>query len=135
MLYLDTSALAKLVTREAESPALQTYLAEREQTPWVTVALARAELIRAAYRTGAPQAIQDARTVLATLDILALTDRLLDEAGTLPPPELRTLDAIHLAGARMIGAKLEAVLTYDGRMYDAARAAGLPVARPGRRES
>jgi predicted nucleic acid-binding protein len=131
VLYLDTSALAKLVTREAESAALQAYLAERSEAPWVTVGLTRTELLRAAYRTGAPQTVDDARTVLATLDVMVLTDRLLDDAGTLPPAELATLDAIHLAGAKMVGPGLEAVVTYDGRMYDAARAAGLPVARPG----
>ena len=53
MLYLDTSALAKLVTREVESAALQPYLAERSEVPWVTVGLTRTELLRAAYRTGA----------------------------------------------------------------------------------
>jgi predicted nucleic acid-binding protein len=107
VLYLDTSALAKLVTREVQSAVLQAYLAERSEVPWVTVGLTRTELLRAAYRTGAPQTVDDARTVLATLD------------------------AIHLAGAKMVGPGLEAVVTYDGRMYDAARAAGLPVARPG----
>jgi uncharacterized protein len=131
VLYLDTSALAKLVTRETESVALQGYLAERPDIRWVTSGLTRAELLRAAFRSGVAQAVADARTVLATLDVLALTDRLLDQAGLMPPAELRTLDAIHLAAAKTVGPHLTAVVTYDARMVDAARQAGLPVARPG----
>lgn len=68
---------------------------------------------------------------VATLDVIALTERFLGDAGTLPPAELRALDAVRLAGAKMVGPRLEAVVAYDGRMYDAARAAGLPVARLG----
>jgi predicted nucleic acid-binding protein len=131
MLYLDTSALVKLVTREAESVALQSYLADRSDVRWLTSGLTRAELLRAAFRSGVAQAVDDARTVLATLDILTLTDRLLDQAGVMPPAELRTLDAIHLAAAKTVGPQLTAVVTYDARMVDAARQAGLPVARPG----
>jgi uncharacterized protein len=131
VLYLDTSALVKLVTREAESIALQSYLAERSDVRWLTSGLTRPELLRAAFRSGVAQAVDDARTVLATLDILALTDRLLDQAGVVLPAELRTLDAIHLAAAKMVGPQLMAVVTYDARMVDAARQAGLPVARPG----
>lgn len=131
MLYLDTSALVKLVTREAESIALQSYLAERPDSRWVTSGLTRAELLRAVYRSGVAQALDDARTVLATLDILALTDRQLDQAGVLPPAGLRTLDAIHLVAAKTVGPTLTAVVTYDARMFEAARQAGLPVARPG----
>ena len=134
MLYLDASALAKLVTQEAESSALRAYLLPRSDVTWVTVALTRAELVRAAFCTGEPAAVEDARNVLSTLDILELTDRLLDSAGTLPPAELRTLDSIHLTAAKVVGPRLEALVTYDNRMYDAARAAGLPAARPGARE-
>jgi predicted nucleic acid-binding protein len=131
VLYLDTSALVKLVTRETESIALQSYLAERSDVRWLTSGLTRAELLRAAFRSGVAKVVDDARTVLATLDILALTDRLLDQAGLVPPAELRTLDAIHLAAAKTVGPQLTAVVTYDARMVDAARQAGLPVARPG----
>ena len=131
MLYLDTSALVKQVTREAESIALQSYLAERSDVRWLTSGLTRAELLRAAFRSGVAQAVDDARTVLATLGILALNDRLLDQAGVMPPAQLRTLDAIHLTAAKTVGPQLTAVVTYDAGMVDAARQAGLPVARPG----
>lgn len=44
---------------------------------------------------------------------------------------VRTLDAIHVASAEVLGSELTALVTYDIRMADAARASGLPVATPG----
>jgi predicted nucleic acid-binding protein len=43
---------------------------------------------------------------------------------------LRTLDAIHLATAMAVGDDLEAIVTYDERMVDAARLMGLSTATP-----
>jgi predicted nucleic acid-binding protein len=53
-----------------------------------------------------------------------------DEAGIMSPPELRSLDAIHLASARTLGRKLEALVTYDQRLAGAAAWHGLPVVSP-----
>jgi len=50
-------------------------------------------------------------------------------AGLLPMPYLRTLDALHLEAAMRLD--VEAVLTYDHRLGEAARAAGLDVIAPG----
>jgi predicted nucleic acid-binding protein len=47
------------------------------------------------------------------------------------PPALRTLDAIHVASAAAMESDLEALVTYDRRMVEAGRLAGLPVASPG----
>ncbi|WP_280482861.1 PIN domain-containing protein [Nocardia cyriacigeorgica] len=47
MLYLDTSALVKLVHPEAETDALLRWLEERPDQPWVASALVEAELVRA----------------------------------------------------------------------------------------
>ena len=44
--------------------------------------------------------------------------------------ELRSLDAIHLASARTLGRKLEAVVTYDQRLASAAAWYGMPVVSP-----
>jgi hypothetical protein len=49
----------------------------------------------------------------------------------LDPPALRTLDAIHLASALMLGTDCEGVITYDTRMQQAARDAGLSIVAPG----
>ena len=46
-LYLDTSALVKLVVDEHESAALESYLAEYSADMRFTAALARTELLRA----------------------------------------------------------------------------------------
>lgn len=46
------------------------------------------------------------------------------------PADLRSLDAIHLATARQLGATLQRVVTYDVRMADAARAIGWSVSSP-----
>jgi predicted nucleic acid-binding protein len=47
------------------------------------------------------------------------------------PTELRSLDAIHLASARQLGAAVKRIVTYDDRMADAADALGWNVAAPG----
>jgi uncharacterized protein len=44
---------------------------------------------------------------------------------------MRTLDAIHLAAALEIVLELEAFVTYDQRLADAAAAAGIPTVAPG----
>lgn len=130
MIYLDSSALVKLVVNEPESPALRRYLRDNHEQNWFTAALSRTELIRAVARFGGPGAVEHARSVLAGLDIVALTNRLLDAAASLPPVELHTLDAVHLAAAQTAGDRLVAVVTYDARMSAAAAEIGLRVLAP-----
>jgi len=61
---------------------------------------------------------------------MVLTDRVRSIASTLAPPELRALDAIHLASALALGRDLAAVVTYDVRMQHAARRCQLRVMAP-----
>ena len=129
-LYLDTSALVKLVQVEAESAALRRYLRRCSGDLRVTSALARIELVRA-VSGGGPDAKAHARRVLSRLHILEVGRDVLDDAADLAPGSvLRSLDAIHLASARQIGAELRAVLTYDVRMAGAATGLGLVAAAP-----
>jgi predicted nucleic acid-binding protein len=129
-LYLDSSAVVKLVKREAESNPLRRFLRKHGNDRRVTSALARVEVVRA-VAGGGPTAVAHARRQLARLDLISLYAPLLDDAATLSPASLpRSLDAIHLAAARSIGAGLRAVITYDQRMNDAARALGLVVEAP-----
>ena len=61
-----------------------------------------------------------------------MTDRtaiLMDLAGRVDPVELRSLDAIHLASAFDLGDELEAMLTDDDRLAEAAN--GITVVTPG----
>ena len=127
MLYADTSALAKLVLSEPESEALRGYM--RERGPFVSSALATTELIRAARRLRLGLEAQ-AEQLLTTLVLIDVDRDVLQTASTVAPPEVRTLDAIHIASALALGRELEAVLTYDVRMAEAARAAGLRVVAP-----
>jgi predicted nucleic acid-binding protein len=127
VVYLDSSALVKLVVAERESPALRRYL--RRQPVRASCALARVEVVRAVRPHGAP-AITRARQLLRRLDLIQLDDELLDAAATLDRGVLRSLDAIHLAAARTLGDELSAVVTYDERMTTAAGLAGLVVDAP-----
>lgn len=129
-LYLDSSALVKLVKREAESDALTRFLAQHRSSERVTSALSRVEVVRA-VACGGPAAIAHARRQLARTEQIVLTVTLLDDAATLLHDSiLRSLDAVHLAAARSIGSDLRAVVTYDRRMEDAAAAVGLPTEVP-----
>jgi hypothetical protein len=127
--YVDTSALVKLVVEEIETPALQRFIANHDSADFVTSALTRAELLRAAHRRNAAT-LHKAREVLDAIAEITLTQSLLESAGILEPPALRTLDAIHLATALELGTSLAAFVGYDARLLAAAEHAGLSVARP-----
>ena len=128
-LYVDTSALVKLIVIEPESSALRSYLGQLPFDSQFTSALAGTELIRALARHGSIEAVAHARRVLAKLDLVPLNNKLLDTAATLMPPELRTLDAINLAAART-APELRAMVTYDSRLAEAAANAGIAVVGP-----
>ena len=127
MVYLDSSALVKLVIAEPESPALRRYL--RREPERASCALARVEVLRA-VRLHGPAAITRARRVLHRLSIVRIDDTLLDAAAALDGGVLRSLDAIHLAAAQVFDDELTAVVTYDRRMRDAAERLALPVTAP-----
>jgi predicted nucleic acid-binding protein len=128
--YIDSSALVKLVVREPESASLRTYL--RTRRPWVSSALARTEVRRALLPLG-DSFVEAGSMVLARCDLVHVSNRVLDAAGTLPPDEIRSLDAIHLETTRSLGGDLGVIVTYDERMIAAASVLGLKIAHPGRR--
>jgi predicted nucleic acid-binding protein len=130
VIYLDTSAVAKLVVEEAESAQLAAWLDSRPDAPLVTSTLTRVELLRAARRRGGPT-VPRAVALLAELAVVPLGDPVVETAALLDPAELRTLAALHTATAALLGADMCALVTYDARMAAAAGAAGLPVASPG----
>lgn len=129
-LYLDASAVVKLVQVEAESTALRRYLRKHRADEAVTSALSRVEVVRAVLAAG-PAAVAKARRQLARLHLVPLDRSLLDDAGVLDGGlVLRSLDAVHLAAAKRLGPELRAVVTYDHRMSAAATSLGIPVATP-----
>jgi len=130
LVYLDSSALVKLVVREAASDALRVWVAAHPAA--VTSALAVTEVRRAISRLSPRRGLSDrARLVLDGVALLAVDQDVLERAARLAPKELRTLDAIHIASALSLGADLLAFVTYDDRQRDAARKAGLPLVGPG----
>ena len=126
-LYLDSSAIVKLAVAEPESAALRQYL--RRRKPLVTSALARTEVARALLPLGLT-AVRRGLEALSRLDLIRVSDRVLADAGTMMPAELRSLDAIHLATMQQLGAGLARVVTYDDRMSEAAAAMGRSVVAP-----
>lgn len=129
-IYLDSSALVKLVQREAESGALRRFLRRHRDDRFATSTLARVEVVRAVL-TGGPNAVASARRQLSRLDQISLDTDLLDRASTLTVEgPIRSLDAIHLTAAQVIGAELRAVVTYDERMAIVASNLGLVVEAP-----
>lgn len=127
MLYLDSSALVKLVVAEPESAALRRFL--RTDPERASCALARVEVVRAVRPHGAT-ATSRARQLLRRLDLIQLDDELLAGAAALDGVVLRSLDAIHLAAAQTLGDDLAAIVTYDERMTRAAEQLGLLVHAP-----
>ncbi len=125
-LYLDTSAALKLVLDEPESAALVAHL-DRQRPELLACWLLETELRRAAVREPAltQTAVSDLLTGVALHGTPASLFR---EAGLLPGPHLRSLDALHLAAALRLG--VDRLLTYDGRMASAARELGLAVLAP-----
>ncbi len=129
-LYLDSSALVKLVQRERESAALRRYLRRHRDDLRVTSALARVEVVRAVLEGGAA-AVGHARRVLDRVHQIAVDRDLIDEAATIAPGAmLRSLDAIHLVAARSVGPDLRAIVTYDRRLKTAAGALSIAVVDP-----
>lgn len=125
--YLDTSAMAKLVRAEAETPVLRAWLEGRH---WVLSDLHRTELRRSAGRTG-PATVARAERLLAEAEVLRLDPGAFDDAGRMAPDDLRSLDALHIAAARLLGPDLAGIVAYDRRLADAAHATGIPVEAPG----
>ena len=128
MIYVDSSAMVKLILAEPESAALRKYVAVETLA---SSAILRTELPRAVARREPAKSVAAAR-LLDRVALLAADEPLLDSAARLGPPSLRSLDAIHLATALELLDELTAFVAYDDRLLDAASALGLPVVSPGR---
>lgn len=87
------------------------------------------EAIRACTRYGDRYA-KDARAWLEGVALLPLDDAVLDEATSLQPAGLRSLDALHLATALSVRDEIGVFITYDERLEAAAGDCGLKVERP-----
>ncbi len=129
MIYLDSSALLKLLFQEAESDALESWLGARGDEPKVSSELAKVEVLRACRRLD-HRAVPTAELLLSQLDLVPLRGAVIDHAARLGGSRLRSLDALHLASALTIGAELTSFVVYNLRLSAAADEAGLVVTRP-----
>lgn len=125
--YLDTSALGRVLLGEPDAPSILLELSEFDQH--VASRLLRVELCRLALREGL---LDHAHQLLSGVALLPLDEAILDAAETIPPASVATLDAIHLVTALRLAERglLDAVMTYDGRLAEGARRHGLSVIAP-----
>ena len=129
LLYLDSSAILKIIVAEPESQALFKFL--KDWPLRISSELARTEVLRALRRAGAtvPEFRRGQKT-LQRIDLIPVDSRIINDAAMLKPPALRTLDAVHLATALSVRPELAAVVTYDGRFSEAATGVKLSVWSP-----
>jgi predicted nucleic acid-binding protein len=129
LIYLDSSALVKLVVTEPGSDALMAML-----DAWpdrVSSALVLTEVPRALRRAGFGRSERRrADEIISRVALIDLDKPILSVAASVDPPALRTLDAIHLATAMALGEDLSGLVTYDARLSAAARRANLAVFAP-----
>ena len=119
----------KLVQLETESRALETRLRESSDK-FVTSTLAKVEVTRAVF-TGGPEAFELVRRHFLRIDQINIDAAVIESAAIMAPGmQVRSLDAIHLATALLVGDELRSVVTYDARMAQAARSLGLAVEAP-----
>ncbi|MFD8911133.1 type II toxin-antitoxin system VapC family toxin [Streptomyces sp. NPDC059575] len=129
MIYLDSAAVVKLVHAESESQVLRDWLDERVETGWISSVLVEIESSRALARY-APETVARLHPVLDLIEMVELDAGTRILAQTVKPVTVRSLDAIHLATALRVRPRLTSFVTYDKRLADAARTAGLPVDVP-----
>lgn len=127
VLFLDSSAVTKLVIVEPESAALAERLAGQVL---VASALLVTEVSRAVRRTVGRSHDSVLAEVLGLIDLVVVDRGILTAAADLEPASRRTLDAVHLASALALGDRVDALIGYDDRLLEAACAAGLAVERP-----
>jgi predicted nucleic acid-binding protein len=134
ILYVDTSALLKLLVREAESTTI-----ERELVQWPSLAtsiITEVELPRAVARAreDRPDTVIDGslilQGVLASAATIDLSEDIVAGARSVAPVHVGALDAIHIASALSLGQELAGVATYDNRMADALTDLGIDVIAP-----
>ena len=142
MIYLDSNALVKLVRGEPGFESLVNWLDDRPDEQLVSSALARTEVVRAIRRgnhsergeLADPVALAEelvgAAEVLDAIAMVPLDSALLDRAGDLEQPMLRSLDAIHLAAALKLGVAGLSFVTYDRRLVALADEIGLHAVSP-----
>jgi predicted nucleic acid-binding protein len=134
--YFDSSALVMRGLQEGESIALAVALEAFETAgdalfssslAWIEVSRA----IRSQLAEEPPSFVaEQVEIALSGIDECTMTEAVINIARRLGRPQLRSLDAIHLATATLIDA--ERVVAYDERLIRSANELGFVTRSPGR---
>ena len=127
--YADTSAVIKLLVEESHSKAFAAFYDSHADAEWVSSDLLRVEVTRAVHRA-IPALLPAARDLLLAFSCITIDEDIVAGAMNEPDRGLRSLDAIHLATARVLGPDLDAIACYDDRLLNAAEDAGLTTVSP-----
>ena len=129
LLYLDSSAIVKLVANETETEALFDFLAHWQEP--ISSVIARIEVLGALRRAqSGRREYRRGEEVLERIALIRLDEHIVSVAAELDPPHLRALDAIHLATALSVKQDLGGIVCYDNRLARAAASLGLRIWRP-----
>lgn len=134
-IYFDSSALLKRTLEEAESDALESEIQHFVDSgaDLLSSALAWVEVtrsLRSRLDTEPPKAIAAfIHETLVGIIGSPISPEVIDIARRIGPSTLRSLDAIHLATATLVGADL--VCAYDKRLLVAASELGFRTISPG----
>ncbi|HSL12315.1 MAG TPA: type II toxin-antitoxin system VapC family toxin [Actinomycetota bacterium] len=127
MLYLDASAIVKLVTREPETDRLVQVIGDDPAT--ISSEVSFVEVVRAVRRVGRDAG--RAETVIGAIALVPIDAGIIRSAAELGPTTLRSLDAIHLATVLSLSGDVSRLVTYDDSLADAARSMEVDVSSPG----
>jgi predicted nucleic acid-binding protein len=125
--YIDTSALGRVLLAEPDKPAIERGLADYDRI--VSSRLLQVELRRLALRKNLLDATAE---LLAEVALISMDEPILTASETLSPSAVGTLDAIHLATAVRLSndGELDALMTYDKQLAEGAREHGITVLPP-----
>lgn len=127
MLYLDASAIVKLVSREPETDELVQLIGDDPAT--ISSELSFVEVVRAVRRVRGD--VRRAEAVVGGVALVPVDGGIIRSAAELLPLTLRSLDAIHLATVLSLSGDVSVLVTYDTRLAQAARSMKVDVSSPG----
>lgn len=125
LVYLDSSVALRTILDVPERRRLQSWM-QSEDTTFVSSRLLRTEVIRVLRRGGRP--IAEAAPLLDRVGLLEISRQTHAVAESIER-HVKTLDALHLASALLIGHQVT-VATHDRTMKDVAEHLGLLVTDP-----
>lgn len=125
IVYLDTSVALRTILDVPERERLQAWM-QAQDTTYVSSRLLRTEVIRVLRRESRPPS--DAAPLLDRVGLLEITRETHAVAESIER-HVRTLDALHLATALLVGTPL-AVASHDTTMKQVAGHLGLSVIDP-----